>query len=187
MIYTPTPNTFTPWQPSTWPEAPSSFEPSFSQTLERIIKETMLDKIGNVISDAQIVNGDLTHRGHVVVLAILCAIDSIASYAFNGGVGTRYKNFISTYFPSDYQPFSNDIYLSYRNSSVHSWNLFQVAIYPGNETITINNGSLSFGLINFYNALIVAVDNFLSDLPNSPTLQIKSLRRYSELRRTAIS
>ncbi len=187
MRYTSTVEKFTPWQPSTWPEPPDFYTLEFLQTLEKIIKETILDEIDNVISDAYKVNGGLAHRGHVVVLALLCAVDSIAAYSFIGGVGERYKNFISIYFPSDYQPFATEIYNLYRNSSVHSWNLFQVAIWPGNEPITTSGGSLSFGIVNFYNALVKAVDNFLSDLPSNTTLQINSLKRYSELKHTAIS
>ena len=186
MKYESIPKGFIPWQPSTWPEPPTSYVVEFSETLERIIKETMLDEIDNVISDAHKVNGDLQHRGHVVILALLCAVDSIAAYTFQGGVGSRYRNFISNYFPAEYQPFANDIYKLYRNSSVHSWNLFQVGISPGEESITINGGSLSFGLINFQKALIRAVDTFLNDLPKNTTLQRNSLKRYTKLKNTAI-
>jgi hypothetical protein len=186
MRYTPIPVGFMPWQPTTWPEPPTSYIPEFSETLGKILQETILDEINNVISDAIQVNGGLTHRGHVVVLALLCAVDSIAAYAFRGGVGLRYKNFISTYFPPEYKPFADNIYKLYRNSSVHSWNLFQVGIWPGNEAITTNNGSMSFGLINFQSALTQAVNAFLTDLPNNTTLQANSLARYTELKSTAI-
>ncbi len=186
MRYTPIPNGFTPWQPTTWPEPPPVYVAEFSETLGRIIKETMLNEIDNVISDANQVNGGLTHRGHVVVLALLCAVDSIAAYAFQGRVRLRYQSFISTYFPLEYRLFAGDIYKLYRNSSVHSWNLFEVAIWPGNEPIVAENGSVSFGLINFQSALTQAVDAFLADLPNNPTLQANSLSRYVELKSTAI-
>ena len=120
----------------------------------------MIDEINNVISDVNNTNESLEHRGHVIILALLCAIDSIAAYAFQGGVGSRYENFISTYFPTEYQPFASEIYKLYRNSSVHSWNLFQVGIWLGKEPITTDGGSLSFGLINFQKALVKAVDTF---------------------------
>jgi hypothetical protein len=178
---------FIPWQPSTWPTPPVSYNAEFAETLGIIISETMLNEIGNVISDAHKVNGGLEHRGHVVVLAILCAVDSIAAYAFNGGVGERYTKFISTFFPSDYQPFADDIYKLYRNSSVHSWNLFQVGIWPGNEKVTRDGGSLSFGLINAFDALKQAIDNFLATLPEDANLQTNSLSRYRELKQSAVA
>ena len=185
MKYEPTLNNFIPWQPSTWPGI-TAYNLEFSLTLNRIIKETMLDEISNVISDANKVNGGLTHRGHVIILAMLCAVDSIASYAFTGSVGNRYGNFIKYYFPSNYKPFAEDIYKLYRNSSVHSWNLFEVAITPGDEPININGNSLSFGLINFFDALIIAVNNYLADLKSNKILQNISLNRYSKLKNSAI-
>ncbi|MDO8633461.1 MAG: hypothetical protein Q8O97_01960 [bacterium] len=177
---------FIPWQPSTWPKPSIVYSTEFAETLEIIIKETMLNEIENVISDAHIVNGSLEHRGHVVALALLCAVDSIAAYAFSGGVGSRYIKFITTFFPADYQPFADDIYNLYRNSSVHSWNLFEVGMWPGNEPIRKDNGSLSFGLLNFFQALKNAVDNFLSTLPQDTNLQTNSLTRYSDLKISAV-
>ena len=176
---------FVPWLPSTWPEPPVSFNADFARTLKRIIKKTMLDEIENVISDARAANGSLEHRGHVVALAILCAIDSIAAYSFSGRVGARYKKFISTFFPISYRPFAKDIYEFYRNSIVHSWNLFQVGIWPGNESIAKNGGALSFGLINCFDALNKAVGNFLSELLKDPNLQQNCLKRYSYLKHSA--
>ena len=175
-----------PWQPTTWPDPPHIYVAGFSETLEKIIKETMLDEINNVISDANQVNGGLTHRGHVVILALMCAVDSIAAYPFSGGVGKRYTNFIKTYFPDEYQPFASVIYKLYRNSSVHNWNLFEVGIWPGSESVSTDGGSLSFGLLNFQDALTQAVESFLKDLPNKPDLQTNCIRRYTELKRRAV-
>jgi hypothetical protein len=189
-MYTAIPEDFMPWQPSTWPEPPNSYEDDFVITLERIIKETMLDEINNVITDATTVNGSLVHRGHVVLLALMCAIDSMAAYTFSDITGkgcqaVRYEKFISTYFPDEYKPYATDIYTLYRNSSVHSWNLFQAGIWPNNEKITMTDGTLSFGLLNFYSALTEAAENFMADLPNNVALQVNCLRRFSELKQTA--
>lgn len=188
MRYTPIPKGFMPWQPSTWPEPPISYETGFLITLERIIRETMLDEINNVISDATRANGDLRHRGHVIVLALLCAVDSIAAYSLQGGVGKRYRFFIENYFPSNYRPYANEIYELYRNSSVHSWNLFQVGIWPGNEPLTVSTtGSISFGLLNFNDALATSVTSFLADIPNNIDLQNNALIRFRELRASALA
>lgn len=192
MLYTPIPDGFMPWQPSTWPEPPQAYIAEFSVTLERIFRETILDEISNVISDATVVNDGLSHRGHVVLLALMCAVDSMAAYAFNnitgnGCQGTRYENFIATYFPVEYRAHAKNIYELYRNSSVHSWNLFQVGILPGNESITSDNGrALSFGLLNFNDALAEATESLLTDLSTNPILQTNCIQRYTALKNSAV-
>jgi hypothetical protein len=178
---------FVPWQPSTWPNVSDTYNSEFSEILNKIVRKTILDEIGNVISDAHVTNGSLEHRGHVVVLAMLCAVDSISSYAFDGGVGENYRKFISTFFPPNYQPFAKDIYDLYRNSSVHSWNLFKVGIRPGDEQISNDGGSLEFGLINFFDALKQSVDNFLKAIPTDSHLQTNCIKRYTELKNSAIA
>ena len=188
------PAQFIPWQPSTWPNSPVAFDNNFAQALEEIIHETILNEIGNVISDAQQTTGSLEHRGHVVALAMLCAVDTISSYAFprtrvhcrvcglGDGVGPRYQKFIVTFFPEDYQPFAKDLYDLHRNSMVHSWNLFKAGICPGNEKINKIGGVFLFGLLNFFNALNISVQNFLLTLPEDLSLQQASLTRYKELK-----
>jgi len=189
---------FIPWQPSTWPDPPDTYDSGFNKNLERIFKETILEEIKNVISDAQGHGQGLVHRGHVVAIAILCAIDAISSYAFQKSqavcptcgrgdrIAHRYKSFIAAYFPRDYRSFSEDIYNLYRNSMVHSWNLFKVSIRPGNQKITLKDGVLSFGLLNFFTALKNATNNFLLDLAEDPKLQTASLLRYRELKNSAL-
>ena len=53
--------------------------------------------------------------------------------------------------------------------------------------VVANGGSISFGLLNFQEALKQATDNFLSQLPNDIELQKNSLRRYAELKNSAKS
>lgn len=178
---------FIPWQPSTWPEPPAAYDENFRGALEQIFEETILEEIANVISDAHKANGNLTHRGHVVALALLCAVDSIGSYASPHGdrVGTRYKKFITAFFPDNYKPFAGKIYELHRNSLVHNWNLFEGTMLPGNEPVTKTKHSLSFGLLDFFDALNHAVHNFLSELPKRPDLQQNCLARYAALRALA--
>ena len=189
---------FIPWQPSTWPEPPATFDIGFHKNLKRILNETILKEIYNVISDAQSSGQGLVHRGHVVALAMLCAIDAISSYAFpkkneeckkcgrSDHIGPKYKRFISDFFPQDYKPFAKAIYNLYRNSMVHSWNLFKVGILPGNQPISKKDGTISFGLLNFFDALKKATKNFLLCLTDNPALQMASLKRYKELKDSAL-
>jgi hypothetical protein len=190
---------FIPWQPSTWPLPPVAYNDDFERVLERILRETLLDEIRNVISDSQASGHGLVHRGHVVALAMLCAVDTVSSYAFvkikkpcpkcgrGDSIGPTYEKFIGTFFPEDYRPFAKDIYTLHRNSMVHSWNLFEAGILPGDDQITKVGNSLSFGLLNFFKALEISVQNFLTTLLTNPTLQEASLARYKELQKSALS
>lgn len=184
---------FYAWQPSTWPAPPELYNADFRNVLSKIFHDSLLIEIKNVISDAP----SLEHRGHVVALSIMCAIDTLASYAFKSTneacsscgrgdrVGPNYKEYIETFFPSDYQPYANEIYKLYRNSLTHSWNLFQAGMLPGNESIRKINGAIIFGLRHLFDALEKSVDVFLEKLTNDSRLQEAALKRYRELKNSA--
>lgn len=187
-------NSFIPWQPSSWPEPPTIFNNEFKQILERIFYESLLNEIKNVINDAP----TLEHRGHVVALSILCAIDVLSSYAFvnlsaircltcsrSDNVSPRYKKYIEEFFPTEYKQYATRIYKLYRNSITHSWNLFQAAMLPGNEQIRENNGVIILGLKNFFEALISSTNAYLTELEINEELQTASLIRYRKLKRSA--
>jgi hypothetical protein len=173
---------FAAWQPSTWPAAPPAVDPNFIQTLKMIFEEAILGEISNVVSDAHKSNGDLRHRGHVVAISMMCALDAIASYGYKSH---HVSSFIRTYFPADYRPHADKIYRLYRNSLVHSWNLFEAAIYPDKTAIGLESGTLVFGLLNFFEALVHATGGFLEDLETDAALQANTLLRYKKLRKTA--
>ncbi len=183
-----------PWQPSTWPQVPSTYNEEFHAALKKIFAESLIREIENVIGDAP----SLEHRGHVVALSILCAIDTLSSYAFRDpdkdrcgscgrtdSVGPRYKKFIEQFFPQEYGAFASKIYKLYRNSITHSWNLFAATMHPGNHPIQELNGTVVLGLLNFFESLKTAVTNFVDKLPTDPDLQLAALKRYGELRESA--
>ncbi len=188
---------FRSWQPSTWPDL-SGDSANLPLVLESIVKETIAAEIGNVINDALLVNSGLTHRGHVVAISLFCAIDAISSYAFlskesqgceqcgrGDKVGPRYEKFIQEFFPDSYKPHASSLYKSYRNSLVHSWNLFEVAMVPGNEEIKEVGGILHFGLLNFYDALCLSCNNLINSLDENKEVRENCLNRYTRLRSTA--
>jgi hypothetical protein len=81
--YDPNASGFVPWQPSTWPLPPDRWDAEFTPVLRRIFDETILDELQNVVSDARIrTEGGLAHRGHVIAIGLMCAIDAISSYAY---------------------------------------------------------------------------------------------------------
>lgn len=101
---------FLPWQPTSWPAPNPDFQ-LFSADLEVILRETILVEIRNVIADAKQVNGGLEHRGHVIALSLLCAVDTLSSYAFEDvgiqmcekcgrgdKIGPRYQKYIESFF-----------------------------------------------------------------------------------------
>lgn len=175
---------FAPWQPSAWPESPSDPH-EFAIVLKRIFEVSMLMEINNVIEDATAHNGSLEHRGHVLVISLLCALDAISSYGYGKKNGRQIPPFIKAHFPAEYRPFANAVLKLYRHASVHSWNLFEVAITPDDEGISADRGVISFGLLNFFNALKHATENFLEQLAREAKLQTNARKRYNALRRSA--
>lgn len=191
---------FIPWQPSSWPEAPTVFDKDIHNILEIIFKKTVTGEIDNVISDAIEVNRSIEHRGHVIAIAQLCAIDTLASYAFFDETAKectecgikdskikKYTKFILEYFPGEYKKHAQEINKLYRNTMIHSWNLFEVGISPDQEMIRNEGGTLYFGLINFQESLKASLDKFLEKLERDPKLQRNVIGRYRELKGSAKS
>jgi hypothetical protein len=172
------------WQPSTWPPA-DPYQLLFAQTLDSIFKESLLAEIQNVIDDATTQNGGLQHRGHVVAIALFCATDALGAYAFNTGVGKRFRKFVEVYFPSEYQVHSVDLYAVFRNSVVHSWNLFSAGMTPGNEVIRLESGTLRLGLLNYFEALKHAANNLVEAVEKDSGVEACARKRYEALRATA--
>jgi hypothetical protein len=173
---------FEAWKPSTWPAAPKQWNATFVKTIAQIFQESILDEIDNVISDAK---GDLNYRGHVVAIALFCALDAISSYGYGARSGKQIPDFVRAHFPLDYRPHAKSLLELYRHAMIHSWNLFEVAIQPGNEPITSAGGILGFGLLSFRKALDVGTSDFLNRLAGDVQLQTRTRDRYEQLRGTA--
>jgi hypothetical protein len=73
---------FVAWQPSTWPVAPTQVDEDFIYGLKGIFEESILGEISNVIADVLNTNSNLEHRGHVIAIALMCALDAISSYGY---------------------------------------------------------------------------------------------------------
>ena len=173
---------FKAWQPSTWPIPPTKYDNEFNQTMRIIFEDSLLSEIKNVVNDAP----TLEHRGHVIALSILCAIDAVSSYAFKSDkVGLRYKAYIKQFFPVEYKPYATEIYQLYRNSITHSWNLFQVGMLPDNTPIQKVNGNIILGLYHLLNALEISIYSFLDELQTNNSLQKATLYRYTKLKQKA--
>lgn len=198
MLYDPNRKDFVPWQPSTWPASPSQWSDEFEKYFQAIIKGAIIDELDNGINDILRSNGSLLHRGHVVGIALLCAVDTVSSYAYHtvikppcpkcgrgDKVGPKYTTFISNHFPAEYKPYAEELYGLYRNSLVHSWHLFRAALLPGIEPIKKDGNSISFGLLNLHQAIKSAISDFFTTLHQEPGLQQSVINRYVQLKSSA--
>jgi hypothetical protein len=174
---------FVAWQPSTWPTAPAAVDDKFVFTLKRIFEDSILGEIENVMSDVLQVNRDLQHRGHVIAIALMCALTAISSYGYGGQHAAR---FIRKHFRQEYHSHADEIYTLYRNSFVHGWNLFKASVYPDDSKIRLEGGAVAFGLLDFSQALVQATEDFLETLESDASLQRNTLKRYKELRGSAV-
>jgi hypothetical protein len=173
---------FTAWQPSTWPSAPAGSPDQFAELLKGIFEESILGEVRNVIDDIRKSNGTLANRGHVVAIALMCALDAISSYGYRG---KRSGKFITDNFPAAYHPYADQIYELFRLSLIHSWNLFEASIYADDSPIRTDGATIAFGLLNFFDALVQGTENFLTSLLTNDQLLTNSIHRYEELRATA--
>jgi hypothetical protein len=182
MVGAAQPHELLAWQPSTWPAPPAAVDGRFIETLKEIFEYSILLEVMNVIGDAKKSNGSLAHRGHVIAIALMCALDAVASYGYRKH---HVAEFIKAHFRRDYAAFAEDIYELHRCSLVHSWNLFEAAIYPDDTKIKKEGGVLAFGLLDFFDVLVQATEDFLERLGGEAALQANTLERYRELKATA--
>lgn len=172
---------FYAWLPSTWPPAPTAADEQFILTLKRIFEDSILSEINNVISDAKKSADGLQFRGHVIAISLLCALDAISSYGYGARCGKQIPDFVQAHFPAEFHPHADALLYVYRHAMVHSWNLFGASISPEYEPIA-NKGTISFGLMTLFSALISGTESFLEDLAVEATLQENALARYKGLR-----
>jgi hypothetical protein len=177
---------FLAWQPSSWPEAPAKWDANLVPTLRRIFDESILAEIDGVIADATKANGGLEHRGYVVAIALMCALDAVSSYGYGARSGSQIPDFVRAHFPKEYQQHAGELLKLYRHALVHSWHLFQVAVKPGDDPITVDdNDVLCFGLLHLRDAIKEGVADYFKRLETDGNLQNKTLERYRSLQNTA--
>ena len=85
---------------------PAAVNEKFIYALKNIFEESILGEIANVIDDVQHRHPDLRHRGHVIAIALMCALDAIASYGYRGHY---VSGFIKLHFPPDYHQHADQI------------------------------------------------------------------------------
>jgi len=63
--------------------------------------------------------------------------------------------------------------------------LFEATIYPDKTRVRPEGGTIAFGLLGFFEALVWGTESFLENLATVEVLQRNTLERYKELRQTA--
>ena len=174
---------FVPWTPSDWPDAPTD-DHEFLLVVKPIFELSMLLEISGVIDDATARTGSINHRGHVIAIALFCALDAISSYGYGARNGEQ-TPFVSAHFPSSYKVYAGKLLVAYRHVMVHNWNLFTVSMFPGEEEIAETHGVLSLGVLNLFNALKQATEDFLERAAQDASLMASTRNRYTRLRRRA--
>lgn len=176
-------DTFQPRLPSTWPVSAESPDASVVEVWKELFQQGILAEIDNVIGDAMTVNRSLSGRGHVVALAMMCALDSLSQFAYQGvQQHVRIAGFIERFFPPEFHPLRADINDHYRNCLIHEWFMTAVAFEPLNEPLRREgNGTISMGLLTFRKALHVAVDRFIEELRGDQEARQTAARRYRSI------
>jgi len=125
--------------------------------------------------------------GHVVLISICSAIDSLSAYAFGGGnVGGRFTGFISKYFPNKYSGKEQEIYKSFRCDGVHGWNLHKSSIGPDvNDPrhLSIINGVIFISLYDFFNDFSKAFMQYYEILKIDDHIKNNFLKRYKDIKK----
>jgi hypothetical protein len=174
-----------PHHPSSWPDS-IKCDQEFMAALRRIFYESILGEIDNVIQDAKQCNGSLDHRGYVISIALMCALDSISSYGYGDRRGAQIPPFIQAHFPEEFRSLATTIRHHYRDVGVHSWHLFAVGITADDgKPITFFKGVPCINILHLNDALRAAVEDYFEKLKTDETLRSNTLKRYRALRKKA--
>jgi hypothetical protein len=155
-------------QTNTWPDyVELSKEPNnVIADFIKVIYDGVFTEINRLMTSKEYPN--CNGIGHVVLISICSAIDSISAYAYGGGkVGKRFTGFISKYFPNNYLGKEDAIYQSFRNDGVHGWNLHKSWISPlinDPNHLSEINGIISLSLYDFFNDLQKAFQKYYEDI-----------------------
>ena len=175
------------YQTNTWPSYEELVKESnvvIANFLKIIYVDGVFVEINKLMTSKEYPN--CVDIGHVVLISICSAIDSLSAYAFGGGnVGNRFTSFIAKYFPTKYSGKEKLIYEAFRCDGVHGWNLHRSVISGKiNDPHHLENklGIPYISLYDFFNDLTKAFDKFYNKLKTDDILKDNVLKRYNEIR-----
>jgi hypothetical protein len=173
-----------PHHPSSWPDS-TKCDGEFMAALRKIFDESILGEIDNVIQDAQQCTGSVDHRGYVIALALMCALDAISSYGYGDQRGAQIPDFIRAHFPKEYHPLAKIIWTAYRGGGVHNWHLLAAGISGDGPPISYLKDVPCINLLLLRDAFRAAVDDYFEKLKTDAALRSMTLERYRDLKKKA--
>lgn len=128
-----------------------------------------------------------SYVGHMTLIAICCAIDSVAAFADGAvrgaaGVKSRFLSFVTTYFPNRYAASAKDIFDLLRCDGVHEWYLQRATISSIPNDPKHLTGSLHVSLPDLFRDLGNGFDAYSRALECDAALRAKFLVRYRSVR-----
>lgn len=128
-----------------------------------------------------------SHIGHTTLIAICCAIDSVASFSAGsnrgaGGVQTRFVSFLTTYFPKGYAANAEKMFKLLRCDGVHEWYLQRATISSRRDDPSHLTGSIYVSLPDLFRDLTIGFDAYAQALEREASLRANFLARYQSVR-----
>ncbi len=128
-----------------------------------------------------------SYVGHMTLIAICCAIDSVAAFADGAergaaGVKLRFLSFVTTYFPKPYASHAKDIFDLLRCDGVHEWFLQRATISSVPNDPRHLTGSLYVSLPDLFRDLRGGFESYAQAPGRDAGLRANFLARYRSVR-----
>lgn len=119
-------------------------------------------------------------------ICILAGVEALGGYydpaaSGLGANGQRFRQFVTKYFPSPYQPNASKLW-DFRNGMAHGFSPRQFALTHHNSSVHFrqtNDGAIILNAEDFYTAFLTASNAYFADLSASTDLQTKFLSRIA--------
>jgi hypothetical protein len=120
-------------------------------------------------------------------LSFLCGVaatDALAGYRYSAcDVGTRFRDFVSQYFPPEYKPHAQELYL-FRCRMLHNFSPAHFTLVHANASAHLQPSSI--GDVNlddssFFAAMRGAAERYFAELHTDASLQEAMLQRLTNL------
>lgn len=157
------------------------------EEIGKVMNNSLVDVTGTIISQ------NCAGIGHVVLIAICSAIDTMAAFS-NGSDKNdnkvRFTSFIAKFFQDKYHGKEGAIYTVFRCDSVHGWNLHKSTISGvknDSKHLTDELGVIYLSLYDLFDDFKMAVNKYIADFKTSTDLKNNFLKRYKKIKNNSIS
>ncbi len=176
------------YQTNTWPDHglllndEAHLVPAFARYL---YPDGVFCEIERLLGSREFPGG--SYVGHMTLIAICCAIDSVAAFADGAergaaGVRSRFLSFVTTYFPKRYASNARDVFELLRCDGVHEWYLQRATISSVPNDPKHLTGSLYVSLPDLFRDLRGGFESYAQALERDAGLRTKFLARYRSVR-----